>query len=64
MILVKEMPTSGQFIAVWKFKGHIWSDTYKWGDGILYEWSDRNTEWVVGDIEHLYRLQDAGFVVE
>ena len=30
MILVKEMPTSGQFVAVWKFRDQIWSDTYKW----------------------------------
>ena len=64
MILVNEMPKSGQFVAVWKFKGRIWSDTYKWEDGILYEWSERDGGWRVGDIEHLLRIEESGYIAE
>ena len=32
MILVKEMPTSGQFVAVWEYGGNVWSDTFCWED--------------------------------
>lgn len=40
MILVKEMSTSGQFVAVWEFHGRVWSGTYYWDDdGELFEWS-------------------------
>ena len=63
MILVNEMPESGSSQLCGSLSG-ISGATYKWEDGILYEWSDRDTEWVVGDIENLYRLQGAGFVVE
>lgn len=62
MILVKEMPTTGQFVAVWTGENGIWSDTYKWEGSTLYEWSLQEG-WQIGDIEHLYRLQDVGFVV-
>ena len=27
---VKEMPTSGQFVAVWENKNGVFSDTYLW----------------------------------
>lgn len=30
MILVKEMPTSGQFVAVWEYGGDVWGDTFCW----------------------------------
>lgn len=32
---VKDMPQEGQFVGVWEYKGNIWSNTYKWIDGIL-----------------------------
>lgn len=35
MILVKEMPTSGQFVAVWEYGGAVWSDTFCWEDNKL-----------------------------
>lgn len=41
MILVNEMPKSGQFVAVWEYNGNIWSGTYYWDDGgDLFEWGD------------------------
>lgn len=35
MILVNEMPKSGQFVAVWEYGGSIWSDTFCWEDDKL-----------------------------
>lgn len=38
MILVKEMPTSGQFVAVWEYEGILNSGDCKWEDGKLFWW--------------------------
>lgn len=43
---VNGMPKSGQFIGVWDYKGVIWSDTYKWQDGVLKEYYDHEDDWV------------------
>ena len=32
MILVNEIPKSGQFVAVWEYGGTVWSDTYCWDE--------------------------------
>ena len=40
MILVKEMPTDGHFVAVWEHNSRIWSKTYYWCNGELFEWSE------------------------
>jgi len=40
MILLKEMPTSGQFVAVWEHNNRIWCSTYYWQDGELFEWQE------------------------
>lgn len=37
---IKGMPISGQFVAVWRNDGELWSDTYKWVDRILYSLND------------------------
>lgn len=33
-----EMPTKGQFVRFWEFKGLTWSTTYKYKDDGLYEY--------------------------
>lgn len=45
MILVKEMPTSGQFVAVWEYEGILNSGDCKWEDGKLFWWWHRCDEW-------------------
>lgn len=45
MILVKEMPTSGQFVAVWEHDGVMKSAHYQWYDGKLFYWWDACDEW-------------------
>ena len=42
---VDEMPTSGQFVAVWSgLDGKIWSDTLRWIDGKIYSYEEFNDE--------------------
>lgn len=49
MILVNEMPKSGQFVAVWEHNGNIWSGTYYWDDdGELFEWHSEGPRAVGG----------------
>ena len=53
-------PISGQFIAVWKYKGNIWSDTFKYdkhGNLLKYaefgeygEFNESDELWVEVDI--------------
>ena len=38
MKIVDKMPKEGQFVAVWKYNGVTWSDTYRWVDGELRCW--------------------------
>lgn len=49
MILVKEMPTSGQFVAVWTDENGIWSDSYMWENGNLMEYISDQDVW---DVAH------------
>lgn len=39
---VDEMPTSGQFVAVWEFNNLAYSSTLKWVDGVLFGYSCNN----------------------
>ena len=41
---VDEMPTSGQFVAVWENKNGVFSDTYLWfnDDLLVYDNSNRD----------------------
>ena len=34
---ISEMPTSGQFIAVWMYNNKIWSSVYKYESGCLVD---------------------------
>lgn len=36
---VKKIPQEGQFVAIWEYKGKLWSSTYKWQDGVLLAYS-------------------------
>ena len=33
MKIVNEVPTDGQFLAIWKHDGVVWSQTYRWIEG-------------------------------
>lgn len=37
---ISELPTTGQFVAVWENKHGTWGMTYKWFDGKLMEYND------------------------
>ena len=37
---VDEMPTSGQFVAVWSYGEKIWSEVYMWKDGDIYAYGN------------------------
>ena len=39
---VSEMPTNGQFVAVWMFNNLVYSATLKWIDEKLYGYSCNN----------------------
>jgi len=40
LIMTKNQPINGQFIAMWEFKGEIWSETRKWIGSKLYTYID------------------------
>lgn len=44
MILVKEMPTSGHFVAVWEYGGNVWSNTYYWEEDKLFCYTSETWE--------------------
>ncbi len=64
---VPEMPVNGQFVAIWEFRGQIWSDTFKYIDGNLYCYVDNNFGehleyvWVIYD--DLEVIKDARFYI-
>lgn len=35
---VTKMPTEGQFVVVYEYKGQVWASNIKIEDGILYEY--------------------------
>ena len=65
---VDEMPTSGQFVAVWEYNGNIWSGVYinqgEWIDVYLIEDDDfeRNNAETVKN--HLEKQSAKYFVVD
>ena len=45
-VVVPSMPTEGQFVAVWEYKGRIWSDTFKYNkQGKLVRWTNISVSW-------------------
>lgn len=58
MILVKEMPKSGQFVAVWEWNhnGILNSGAYKWEDDKLFYWWHRCDEWEECSPEDLIKI--------
>ena len=62
MVILDEMPISGQFVMVWKFEGSIWSETLKWEDGRLWHYLESIDEWDVY-IKCNDLIQDVKFVV-
>ena len=70
---VDEMPTSGQFVAVWiGFDGRIWSDTVKWKSGSLYSYnlfndsidqSENNDNFTELETEDFYKSVSAAYFI-
>ena len=58
-------PTSGQFIAIWKFDGEVWSDTYTIVDGNLYIYDFMHDDFLecTHDFDHLDQY-DVLFIVD
>lgn len=54
--VVKTLPTSGQFIAIWKYEGHLWSETLAWrknptsGDLALFLYEHHADGWVIQSV--------------
>lgn len=52
-IVTTDKPTSGQWIAVWKYKGNSWSSVILAKDNLLWYWDDEaedfNTSWYPAD---------------
>lgn len=45
-IIRSAMPESGQFVAVWKCDGKIYSETLKWEDDRLLNYDDAKDEFI------------------
>lgn len=54
MKAVKEIPLTGQFVAVWEHNNLPWSDTLEWKDGKLKRYGNPLTdnEWAEDDFHH------------
>lgn len=48
---VNEMPKSGQFVVVWVYNGKLWSETWRWNDGVVEIFIENATteEWRTND---------------
>jgi len=61
---VKEMPTEGQFVITWIWEGVVWSGTYAWIQGILYDLtfdepaSDDVLEWAQDETKDYFIAQE------
>jgi len=55
MKLKKKMPTKGHYVAIWTFRGKVWSSTYKWLKGSLYIYQELTDAWSPydADTDHL-----------
>ena len=62
---VSQMPTEGQFVAVWIYDGAIWSDTLKYVDGVLHCFSDELNDFAEQPLVGIdwYRNVNADFYV-
>ena len=58
---VDEMPTSGQFVAVWQYNKKPWSEVYEWDcDGDLFTYNESADEaYIVEDLRSLKEHHDA-----
>ena len=41
---VNEIPKEGQFVAMWNFRGNIWSGVFRIEDGEIFEFNDNENE--------------------
>lgn len=58
---VDEMPTSGQFVAVWEHDGEMWCETLKWKRDKLFAYSREDDEF--GDLVLPSHYKTATFFV-
>jgi hypothetical protein len=52
-VMHNEMPSSGEFIAIWTYEGMLRSDNLIWEDGKLYYWqfNEETTDYEKREIE-------------
>ena len=43
--ILRDAPTSGQYLQIWEFNGNIWSDTCKVIDGRTYIFDSDEDDW-------------------
>ena len=63
---VDEMPTSGQFVAVWVFDGNPFADTLLWDEGDLKSYQETETNHFFKDESHnvdFYRVMLAKYFI-
>ena len=49
-----EMPTSGQFVAVWQYNKNPWANVFEWDDGELFIYNENAEElYIVDDLQSL-----------
>lgn len=41
---VNEIPKEGQFIAIWSFRGNVWSGVFRIEDEKIFEYNDNENE--------------------
>ncbi|AFQ97164.1 putative phage protein [Aeromonas phage Aes508] len=46
---VNEMPKNGQFVVVWVYDGKLWSETWRWNDGVVEIHDIAFDEWRTND---------------
>lgn len=51
---VDEMPTSGQFVAVWQYDGDIYCDTLKYDLDVIYSYQENEND-------YFYKIEDPYF---
>ena len=52
---VDEMPTKGQFTAVWIFNNKVWSETYLWVENQLFEYNQGDDDFTTIVPDKFYR---------
>lgn len=58
---VQEMPTKGQFVAMWEYDGVLWAHTYKWEGKTLFRY-DQGPDEFMEDSDHFEHYKIRFFI--